>query len=353
MLDMGFINDVSRLAKATHPARQTALFSATMPPEIEAAGAGPAARPGPRRGCAAGTTAAEIAQKVVMARTKQKRQVLATMLADEAMSSVLIFSRTKHGADRITRDLERDGFNAGVIHGNKSQNARQKALNDFRDGAVRILVATDIAARGIDVPGHQPRRQLRPAGRGRKLRPPHRPHRPQRRRRHRHHAVRSVREFQAARRRAGHPPAPAGRCRPHPRARSAAVAARPHAPAANENDGARREGHRNGNPGQRHNAGGKPGGRVPMASASRSAASAASAASARPRARLSSATKGRRCRSVAPPLSCRTLPAQAGEMGRRNRRRLIAAAFRRSRERLTQVDLPPCAGRCPAGQSGA
>ena len=75
------------------------------------------------------------------------------MLADPAMQSVLIFARTKHGADRVTRDLERDGFVASVIHGNKSQNARQNALNGFRDGKVRILVATDIAARGIDVPG--------------------------------------------------------------------------------------------------------------------------------------------------------------------------------------------------------
>jgi ATP-dependent RNA helicase RhlE len=75
------------------------------------------------------------------------------MLADEAMRSVIVFARTKHGADRVTKDLERDGFEAAVIHGNKSQNARQKALNGFRDGSVRILVATDIAARGIDVPG--------------------------------------------------------------------------------------------------------------------------------------------------------------------------------------------------------
>jgi ATP-dependent RNA helicase RhlE len=79
--------------------------------------------------------------------------VLSTMLADPAMSSVMIFARTKHGADRVERDLDRDGFQAAVIHGNKSQNARQKALNGFRDGSVRILVATDIAARGIDVPG--------------------------------------------------------------------------------------------------------------------------------------------------------------------------------------------------------
>ena len=153
MLDMGFINDVRRLAKATHPARQTALFSATMPDEIAELAEGLLRDPVRVEVAPQGTTAAEIVQKVVMARTKQKRQVLATMLADAAMSSVLIFSRTKHGADRITRDLERDGFVAGVIHGNKSQNARQKALNEFRDGSSRILVATDIAARGIDVRG--------------------------------------------------------------------------------------------------------------------------------------------------------------------------------------------------------
>jgi ATP-dependent RNA helicase RhlE len=75
------------------------------------------------------------------------------MLAGEARGPVLIFARTKHGADVVTRNLERDGFAAAVIHGNKSQNARQRALNGFRDGSVRILVATDIAARGIDVPG--------------------------------------------------------------------------------------------------------------------------------------------------------------------------------------------------------
>jgi ATP-dependent RNA helicase RhlE len=153
MLDMGFINDVKRIAKATHPARQTALFSATMPPEIEQLAQGLLRNPARAEVAPQGTTAAEIHQSVVMARTKQKRKVLSTMLADPAMRSVIVFSRTKHGADRVTRDLERDGFNAAVIHGNKSQNARQKALNGFREGSVRILVATDIAARGIDVPG--------------------------------------------------------------------------------------------------------------------------------------------------------------------------------------------------------
>jgi len=153
MLDMGFINDVKRIAKATHPARQTALFSATMPAEIEQLTQSLLRDPVRVEVAPQGTTAAEIVQSVVLARTKQKRKVLSDMLADEAMSSVIVFARTKHGADRVTKDLERDGFEAAVIHGNKSQNARQKALNGFRDGSVRILVATDIAARGIDVPG--------------------------------------------------------------------------------------------------------------------------------------------------------------------------------------------------------
>jgi ATP-dependent RNA helicase RhlE len=153
MLDMGFIHDVKRIAKATHRDRQTALFSATMPPEIEQLAQGLLKDPVRVEVSPQGTTAAEIKQSLIIARTKQKRQVLSTMLADPAMNSVLVFARTKHGADRVVRDLERDGFNAAVIHGNKSQNARQKALNGFRDGTVRILVATDIAARGIDVPG--------------------------------------------------------------------------------------------------------------------------------------------------------------------------------------------------------
>ena len=153
MLDMGFINDVKRIAKATAPDRQTVLFSATMPAEIAELAKGLLKNPIRVEVAPQSTAAAEIVQGVVFARTKQKRQVLSTMLADEAMKSVIIFSRTKHGADRVTKDLERDGFKAAVIHGNKSQNARQKALNDFREGSVRILVATDIAARGIDVPG--------------------------------------------------------------------------------------------------------------------------------------------------------------------------------------------------------
>ncbi len=153
MLDMGFINDVRRIARATAPDRQTALFSATMPDEIAELAKDLLKDPVRVEVSPQSTTAAEIVQSVVMARTKQKRQVLSAMLADASMKSVMVVARTKHCADRVTRDLERDGFKAAVIHGNKSQNARQRALNDFRDGSVRILVATDIAARGIDVPG--------------------------------------------------------------------------------------------------------------------------------------------------------------------------------------------------------
>jgi len=153
MLDMGFIHDVRRIANATHRDRQTALFSATMPTEIESLARGILKDPVIVEVTPQGTTVPEIKQSVVLARLKQKRKVLSTMLADPAMRSVMVFARTKHGADRVERDLDRDGFQAAVIHGNKSQNARQKALNGFRDGSVRILVATDIAARGIDVPG--------------------------------------------------------------------------------------------------------------------------------------------------------------------------------------------------------
>ncbi|MCO6048727.1 DEAD/DEAH box helicase [Mesorhizobium sp. RP14(2022)] len=153
MLDMGFIHQVKRLAKATARDRQTALFSATMPGEIAELAEGLLHMPVRVEVAPQGTTAGEIEQSVIMARIKQKRMLLTELLRDEAMKSVIVFARTKHGADRVARDLERDGIEAGVIHGNKSQNARQKALNSFRDGSVRILVATDIAARGIDVPG--------------------------------------------------------------------------------------------------------------------------------------------------------------------------------------------------------
>ena len=98
------------------------------------------------------TTVGTIDQRVILSGSKQKRQVLNDLLADAALERVIIFSRTKHGADRVTKNLAIDGHAAAAIHGNKSQNARQAALKGFASGRVRILVATDIAARGIDVP---------------------------------------------------------------------------------------------------------------------------------------------------------------------------------------------------------
>jgi len=153
MLDMGFINDVRRIAKGTHKNRQTALFSATMPKEIAALAQTLLRDPIRVEVAPQGTTAAEITQVVHPVPTKEKRRLLSGLLADQAMKSVIVFTRTKHGADAVVRHLERDGFDVAAIHGNKSQNARQRALNGFRDGTLRILVATDIAARGIDVPG--------------------------------------------------------------------------------------------------------------------------------------------------------------------------------------------------------
>ncbi len=107
------------------------------------------------------------------------------MLRDPAMARVLVFTRTKHGANRVAEQLVRAGVGAEAIHGNKSQGARQRALEDFRAGTVRVLVATDIAARGIDVDGDHPRDQLRPAECAGELCAPHRPHRARGRQRHR------------------------------------------------------------------------------------------------------------------------------------------------------------------------
>ncbi|UGX88006.1 DEAD/DEAH box helicase [Phyllobacterium meliloti] len=153
MLDMGFINDVKRIAKGTHRDRQTALFSATMPKEVATLAESLLRNPVRVEVAPQGTTAAEIKQVVHMIPTKQKKQVLSAMLKDATLSSVIVFTRTKHGADAVTRVLEKDGYDVAAIHGNKSQNARQRALNGFKDGSVRVLVATDIAARGIDVVG--------------------------------------------------------------------------------------------------------------------------------------------------------------------------------------------------------
>ncbi|EJF77421.1 hypothetical protein MCO_01336 [Bartonella sp. DB5-6] len=153
MLDMGFINDVQQIAKLLHPERQTALFSATMPKEINVLAKCLLNEPVTIEVTPQGTTVAEITQKLYCVPTSEKKNVLGKLLTNPALTSVIVFTRTKHGADAVTRTLTKIGYSVATIHGNKSQSARQSALKAFREQAVRVLVATDIAARGIDVLG--------------------------------------------------------------------------------------------------------------------------------------------------------------------------------------------------------
>jgi len=153
MLDMGFIRDVQQIARLIAPERQTALFSATMPKEISHLAESLLNRPLMLEMAPQGTTAVGIVQKLYCVPLRDKKKVLAGLLALPDFRSVIVFTRTKHGADAVTRYLEKAGYPVGVIHGNKTQNARQRALKGFRNGNLQVLVATDIAARGIDVPG--------------------------------------------------------------------------------------------------------------------------------------------------------------------------------------------------------
>jgi ATP-dependent RNA helicase RhlE len=155
MLDMGFIAPVRAVAKAIGMRRHTMMFSATMAPEVADLAKSLLNDPVRVDASVAGSTVVKIDQRVILSGSKAKRGVLNELLAseEENMERVIIFARTKHGADRVNKNLEIDGHKAAAIHGNKSQNARQAALKGFASGAVRILVATDIAARGIDVPG--------------------------------------------------------------------------------------------------------------------------------------------------------------------------------------------------------
>lgn len=151
MLDMGFIRDVKRIIKELPKVRQSLLFSATMPEDISSLAHEILHNPVRVEVARAGKTVDRIEQFVHFVDTKSKRAVLAALLKDEAMRRVIVFTRTKHGADRVARGLGASGVGAYAIHGNKSQNARQAALESFRNGKARVLVATDIAARGIDI----------------------------------------------------------------------------------------------------------------------------------------------------------------------------------------------------------
>ncbi len=151
MLDMGFINDVKKIIAKLPVKRQTLFFSATMPPEISKLSASILTNPVRVEVTPVSSTVEKIEQSVYLVEKNDKRQLLIHLLKGNKIQSALVFTRTKHGADKIGKDLYRARISSGVIHGNKTQSARQNALNDFKTGKIRVLVATDIAARGIDV----------------------------------------------------------------------------------------------------------------------------------------------------------------------------------------------------------
>jgi ATP-dependent RNA helicase RhlE len=153
MLDMGFIRDVQKIVKLLPDERQSLLFSATMPNDIVKLAHDILYQPLRVEVTPPATTVERIVQSVYMVEKGDKPDLLAELLKDQGIERALVFTRTKHGADRLVKFLRKLGEPAEAIHGNKSQNARERALAGFKAGKTRVLVATDIAARGIDVPG--------------------------------------------------------------------------------------------------------------------------------------------------------------------------------------------------------
>jgi ATP-dependent RNA helicase RhlE len=153
MLDLGFIIPIRRIVTTIPANRQTLFFSATMPTEIGTLAGNMLKDPAHVAVAPVATTVERVTQSVIFVDTARKRHVLLDLLVDHTTGRTLVFTRTKHGADRVVKHLEESGLPAAAIHGNKSQGQRERALSDFRSGAVRVLIATDIAARGIDVDG--------------------------------------------------------------------------------------------------------------------------------------------------------------------------------------------------------
>lgn len=151
MLDMGFVNDVKKVIAKVPQKRQTLFFSATMPKEIQQLADTILTRPERVEVTPVSSTAETIQQELFYVEKNDKRALLAHILKDKDIKTALVFTRTKHGADKVVKDLVRAGITAEAIHGNKSQNARQRALNNFKNRTTRVLIATDIAARGIDI----------------------------------------------------------------------------------------------------------------------------------------------------------------------------------------------------------
>ncbi len=151
MLDMGFIRDIQKIISYLPQKKQTLLFSATMPPEIASLSRSLMNHPETISVTPPSSTVESIKQGVYFINKRDKKNLLIQLLKEQDIPSALVFTRTKHGADHVTRDIRNAGINAEAIHGNKSQGARQAALKNFKSKKTRVLVATDIAARGIDV----------------------------------------------------------------------------------------------------------------------------------------------------------------------------------------------------------
>ena len=153
MLDMGFIHDIRRVLKLLPTKRQNLLFSATMPDSIVKLASGFLTDPIKVEVDRQSTTVEKITQSVMFVERANKKRLLRYLLEDPDIESTIVFTRTKHGANRVVKELAKANVEAAAIHGNKSQGARTRALAGFKDGSIRVLVATDIASRGIDVDG--------------------------------------------------------------------------------------------------------------------------------------------------------------------------------------------------------
>ncbi len=176
MLDMGFIHDIKRVLKMLPQQRQNLMFSATYSDDIRDLASRFVKNPVSVQVTPRNATADKVEQSAYRVPKDHKRHLLAHLIKEGNWHQVLVFTRTKHGANRLTQQLERAGINAMAIHGNKSQNARVKALQDFKDNRITALVATEVAARGPRHQGAAARRELRVAERAGGLRAPHRPH---------------------------------------------------------------------------------------------------------------------------------------------------------------------------------
>lgn len=153
MLDMGFIHDIKKIISLLPEKRHNLFFSATMPAEIERLASQLLTDPVRIEVTPVSSTAEKIQQTVMIVEKSKKKDLLRFVLKDKALKKVIVFTRTKRGANLVSQVLEKNGISSAAIHGNKSQSARQRALEEFRSGRIRVLVATDIAARGIDIDG--------------------------------------------------------------------------------------------------------------------------------------------------------------------------------------------------------